>query len=230
MQAEIGVESERRVIPASRRRMRRLVAAASVTLMLVAAGCSSDPDDEDETSNRSSESSTTVADATTTTGDVADPSSTPTTATPGSESTLPAAEPVPDPGTADPVDINEPSTVASGASVRLVSFTSTQAEASLPGEVSGPAVVMVVEFTNGTSEPIDLDGVTVDLQHGDGISAGLVTSADHEALAGVLAPGEAASGSYLFTIPTDDRDEVTVSIKFAADEPRLFFAGSIADA
>lgn len=137
---------------------------------------------------------------------------------------------IPPPVTAAPVGIDDVAPFGNAVSARIVSVASTQAEAHVPGERSGPGVLVTVEMTNGSAAPINLDNVTVDLTDANGSSASRVTPTEPHDLAGDLAPGQTTTGEYLFAMPVDQRGSVTVRVKYSADTPVVIFAGSIADA
>ena len=130
---------------------------------------------------------------------------------------------------ADPVAIDETAEFGNGVEARLSSIESIEAEAFLPGEFSGPAVVVTVEVSNGSSETINLDTVTVDLVRGNNLSADPVTDPERTRLSGDLGAGETTSGDYVFTLAPDEREDVQVRIKYAAETPTVVFAGSVAD-
>jgi hypothetical protein len=128
---------------------------------------------------------------------------------------------------ADPVSIDEATSFGNGVAIRVASLEAVDATAQGPGEVSGPGVLVAVEITNGSSETINLDTVTVDLARDDGASASQLTLLDKPAFAGDLAAGESAVGSYVFTIDEAERSSVTLRVKYSAELPTVVFAGSV---
>jgi hypothetical protein len=46
---------------------------------------------------------------------------------------------------------------------------------------------------------------------------------------GELAPGASGEGTYVFSIPTEDRADVAVRVNYSPPEPTVIFQGSLAD-
>ena len=67
----------------------------------------------------------------------------------------------------------------------------------------------------------------MDLATAGGASASPVLAPDREPLAGELDAGGTRSGSYVFTLGADERDEVSVRIRYSGDTPTAVFAGSV---
>jgi len=136
----------------------------------------------------------------------------------------PASKPV-----VDPVAIDEVAEFGDGVTARLSAVEDVEVEAFMPGEVSGPGVAITLEISNGSTDPINLDNVTVDLVEPPDVSATLITTHEDTRLAGDLAPGDTGTGTYQFTIAVDARAEIAVRVTYAAPEPTVVFEGSLAD-
>ncbi|WP_101847519.1 hypothetical protein [Zhihengliuella sp. ISTPL4] len=105
--------------------------------------------------------------------------------------------------------------VAEGADILLARVEAVQGEAALAGETSGPAVRATVRIVNTGSEPLDLDYVAVNAYSGaDRAPAGTLTRPGGVPFEGMLSPGDAAEGVYLFTIPEEDREDVTLTVDY----------------
>ncbi|GGD00132.1 hypothetical protein GCM10011512_28720 [Tersicoccus solisilvae] len=99
----------------------------------------------------------------------------------------------------------------------------------LAGEIAGPAVRLTIQATNRGSEPVNLDLFVVNAYVGPELTpAGNVTQPGGRPFTGTLAPGADATGVYLFSIPTDQRGRVRVTVDYRAQEPRVVFEGSLA--
>lgn len=133
----------------------------------------------------------------------------------------------PDPGSLAPVDIAETAKFNTGVTVRVSAMEPTEAKAVLPGEIAGPAVLIKVELSNGSSKPIDLDGVAVTMTGTSG--APVISHIDPRAVpfSGTADPGSTASGSYLFRIDPDQRESVTLSVKYSSETPTAIITGSL---
>lgn len=131
---------------------------------------------------------------------------------------------------AGPVALDAAADVGDGVEVRLSRIEAVEAEATLPGEVGGPAVAVTVEVTNGSQDAIDLGHVTVDLVTGEGASAPPVLDPDHEPLTGELDAGDDRAGTYVFTLADEERADVSVRVRYSADSPTAVFTGSVRNA
>jgi hypothetical protein len=129
---------------------------------------------------------------------------------------------------AGPFAIDATGDFGNGVSARLSRIEAVNAEATLPGEFSGPAVALNVEVTNRSPRTISLDTVIVDLVYGDNVSASPVTDPSREHLSGDLAAGDTTAGGYVFTVAPEARDQVQVRIRYAAEDPTVVFTGSVA--
>lgn len=111
--------------------------------------------------------------------------------------------------------------------VSLTKVEPVQGEARLPGEVAGPAIRVTVRVQNGASKTLNLDNARVTAYYGaDDTPAGVLTVGGRE-LTGKLAPGDSADGVYLFTVPTEDRGNVRITVDTAAGVPVAVFTGKM---
>lgn len=146
--------------------------------------------------------------------------------------------------TAPPGDINEvvaPVPVTTNAAVpfnsvadfggqvtaSLTNVTAIDATAQLPGEIAGPAVAITIEIDNASAAAIGLDTVTVDLTDGAGNPTLPMTADPAAPLSGVLSPGEKRSGVYVFTVPVDARNQMSLTVSYSTGSPTVLFTGSI---
>jgi hypothetical protein len=202
-----------------------VVVGALVVLLLTVGGSD---DDAPGTAASSSPAASTPAAST---------SAAATSAAPASDTVVPAADtPVPTGPTSDadspppsltPVALDQPAAVGNGITARIVSLEPVEATAVGPGNVSGPALRVTVELTNGTAEAVSLAGVAVDLAAGpELVPASPVDDASAAPFAGTVAAGSTARGVYVFTIAEADRGDVTLSVGYEAGAPFLVFTGA----
>ena len=119
-------------------------------------------------------------------------------------------------------------TVGNGITAALPSIEAIQATATGPGNVAGPALRVTVSVTNGTDQPIGLDGVAVNLFLGaDRTPASPVDDPSARPFTGRLAAGLTATGVYVYTVPVDARDAVNVEVGYQAGAPLLEFTGPV---
>jgi hypothetical protein len=88
-------------------------------------------------------------------------------------------------------------------------------------------VAITIEITNGSDAEIELDNVTVDLTDATGASASPATPQGEQNLSGPLAVGASTSGTYLFTLPADDRADATLRVSYTTDAPTVLFTGNL---
>ncbi|MGY1699138.1 hypothetical protein [Geodermatophilus sp. SYSU D00766] len=173
-------------------------------------------------------------------GSAAAPSSATTAAEPSLEATVPGAEasaptedaqPVVDelPPGLPPVPLDQPADAGDGVTATVSSIEAVDGVGAGRGNVSGPALRVTVRITNGTPEAVDLGGVAVDLTHGaDAVPASPLDDPSQAPFAGSVEPGATAQGVYVFRVPPDDRDPVTVSVGYRAGAPFMVFTGPAA--
>ncbi|WP_194786112.1 DUF4352 domain-containing protein [Actinomyces haliotis] len=222
---------------------RRTAAGLGVVLLALGAGaCSSDSG-----SSASASSSATAASAGVTASDRAGdgatlaPVPTPTvTVTAGSTAAPSAAVAAPSDGASlvpgqagytqpesTPVALDKDQT-AGDVKVTLGRIISTKGVANGPGEVSGPALVVTVTLENTGSKDVDLAAASVTLSYGkDQTPATTFASMDEaKSVPATVAAGKSVTGSYVFAVPSDEQDDVTVDVVVTTDQPVAVFHGS----
>ena len=126
-----------------------------------------------------------------------------------------------------PVAFDEPAAVGDGITADVVSLEAVEASGTGPGNIAGPALRVTIRLTNGTAGPVSLDGVAVDLAHGEEqLPASPIGDPSSAPFAGSLQPSESREGVYVFTVPADDRELVTLSVGYQAGAPFMVFTGS----
>lgn len=203
-------------------RRRRLIAAAIAAVLLVALvvlvvvlGNDDDPTDEAAGSGTSSS-----ATATTDTS-VPTPNPTPTPTGPTDVvDQLPSALPE--------VPLDSPAAVGNGIVATLPEIESIEGTAVGPGNIAGPALRVTVRIENGTGQAVSLDGVAVNMYLGaDRSPASPLDDPSRSPFGGMLDAGGSADGVYVFSVPTDQRDAVTIEVGYQAGAPLLLFTGPV---
>ena len=215
--------------PPGRWDRRRLLLAAGAALLVVAllvvlALTRGDDTDRTPAAAGSSAPSTSPSAPSTGVGTTAPETSAPTTApapeTPvaGPDDQLPPA--------LEPVSLDAPGPVGDGTVVTLPAIEAIQGSGQGPGNVAGPALRVTVRVVNGGDREISVDGVAVNLSYGpDGAPASPLDDSSARPFTGRLAPGEEAEGVYVFSVPSNARDAVTVDVGYQAGAPRVLFVG-----
>ncbi|MGY1885443.1 MULTISPECIES: hypothetical protein [unclassified Blastococcus] len=171
--------------------------------------------------------------ATGTTGAAADPTSVAT------GTAVPPPPPTPEPtGPTEDVDelpaplpevaLEATADAGTGVTASLPSIRGIEGTATGPGNIAGPAVQVTVRVTNGTGEPLSVSGVAVNMYYSDDRTpASPLEDPSQRPLSGMLAAGESAEGVYVFSVPADSRDLVTVEVGYEAGAPLLLFTGPV---
>ena len=191
-----------------------MMAAAATAACLVGLACTSDDGGSSATSTTTSQ----ATGSTSSTASVPAPSE-PTTTGP------PATAPENGEGTDVAVNLLPPvargtaAPFGGGVTAVVTKVDTVEAEAGIPGETAGNASAVTVEIRNDSNEPVDLSQVTVSATYGDAVPAIENTRAPSEQLEGSVAPGDRATGVYLFRVSPEQQDSliVAVSAGFSAD-------------
>jgi len=113
-----------------------------------------------------------------------------------------------------------------GVRISVTEITGVTVEANTPGEVAGPAVAATVRFENDSGEPLDIGGAMVSLLDAAGNVAAPTTSAPAAPAFGTLDDGAEAEGTYVFLLPEDTRDDITLTVDYRAGAPVVVFHGA----
>jgi hypothetical protein len=115
-----------------------------------------------------------------------------------------------------------------GVSARLTAIDAIQGEAGGPGQVAGPALRVTVRILNGSSADISLDGVAVNLAYGaDNTPGSPIQDSSAAPFTGSLPAGDEAEAVYVFSVPEDSRDVVTVEVGYQPGAPLMIFSGAV---
>ena len=127
---------------------------------------------------------------------------------------------------ANPVPLESPASVAD-AQVKLA-VEAVNVEATVPGEISGPAVRVKVTTTAGSSA-LDLSGASVTATYGQDSTPAVMLTSDQQSqtLPDSVAAGSEATGVYDFAIPEGSRDQVVVRVYLNSQEPAAVFSGAV---
>lgn len=145
------------------------------------------------------------------------PSAPPTTPSPtvDPEFGAPVADTVPNDGTA---------AFGDGVTAHIAAQASITATGTVPGEVSGPAVQLDLELTNGTSSALDLTSVTVNVFYGpDRTPASPYHQPREEAFPASLAAGSSATARFVFNVPKDAQSSLVITVSTTPGGPLVVF-------
>lgn len=142
-----------------------------------------------------------------------------------------ASPPVTDPAEAlpvrDPVKPDAPVEIVPGVTVSLSPFEAVDGEAKVPGEIAGPSIRFTVTIDNRSKETADLTQAVVSAAYGDDQTPALpLTEPGSKPFPASVGAGEKATGTFVFTVPKDQRGVVTVTVDYLAGVPAAVFTGS----
>ncbi len=124
------------------------------------------------------------------------------------------------------VPIDAPAAVGNGIVATIASIEAIDGTAVGPGNIAGPALRVTVRIENGTAEAVSLDGVAVNMSYGtDRTPASPLGDPSQAPFSGMVDPGGSGEGVYVFSVPTDVRDLVTLEVGYQAGAPLLLFTG-----
>lgn len=204
-------------------RRRRLVIAAVAVVVVVLVALILVFQNDDETSDGSGTAAA-VTSAPTTARDTSvapsPPTPTPTGPTESVDELPPALAPVP---------LDAPASVGNGIVATLPQIEEIEGSAVGPGNIAGPALRVTVRIQNGTAGPVSVSGVAVNMYYGaDRAPASPLEEPSRRPFGGMVAAGASAEGVYVFSVPSDARDAVTVEVGYEAGAPLLLFTGPVA--
>jgi hypothetical protein len=109
--------------------------------------------------------------------------------------------------------------------VHVTGIRSATAQARGAGEVSGPGLVITLQFDNASAKTIDLGNVVVALADSKAAPGSPMSAPPAHPFSGKLAAGGHASAVYVFTIPKADRKPITLSVSYTSAAPVVVFSG-----
>lgn len=132
------------------------------------------------------------------------------------------------PPSLEPVALDAMADTGSGVTARLASIEAVTSQAGGPGQVAGPALRVTLRIKNGSSADISLDGVAVNLSYGKNNTPGSPAEDSASApFSGTLPAGDEAEAVYVFNVPEDSRDVVTVEVGYQPGAPLMVFSGPV---
>jgi hypothetical protein len=132
-----------------------------------------------------------------------------------------------DPGATTKVSLVQPALLSSKVTISIVSAKRQHVEATTPGEISGPAIVVTVRVTNGTTAALDLGSTVVSLVDAAGNLGQPTTAGAANPFTDTIAPGKSLDGVYVFGIPISGTNPIQISVSYAGGGPVAVFAGDV---
>ena len=129
--------------------------------------------------------------------------------------------------TLPPADIDDTVEPTEGFLMRLVSIQSFQAEAAVPGETSGPAILIEVRGRNKSGEVVDTSALIVNVYYGEDRAPANILVHPREDFPLQIAAGGVETGKYAFSVPKGERQHVIVEVDLGEALPVVLFEGAV---
>jgi hypothetical protein len=221
--------------PQGRRGWQRSIAASVLAVINLTigmtAGCSTEPSQRPPATSSSTQATPGPLGGTSTPATTG-PSSPPTSGatasargpSPGSTSETVSSRPQ---KSAAPVALGNRARFGSGLSTTVTPQRSRYVKADLPGQVSGPAVVLEVAVANSSDTAVDLNSTVVTVEDDRSTPGEQITSSPARRLPASVAPGQRVEWTYVFVVPEARRDPITVQVTISADLAVVTARGSV---
>lgn len=129
---------------------------------------------------------------------------------------------------AAPVPLEKAATVGSGLSVKVVGITAVQGTAEGIGEIAGPALQFSVEVANNSAQELPADSISLTLEYGkNNTPAAKLSGPGASDFPAVIAKDKSASGTFVFNVPVDERQQVRILVSLNASTPIAAFEGAV---
>ncbi|WP_426625430.1 hypothetical protein ACPPVW_05040 [Leifsonia sp. McL0607] len=112
-----------------------------------------------------------------------------------------------------------------GLTANVTSVEAYTATATRPGEVSGPAVKVTLKLVNDTGSDFPVSTATVNAYYGSASTPADPVQGDSASkpFTGTLKPGATATAVYVFTVPSADSGDVTLTLSDKAGAQLVVF-------
>ncbi len=125
------------------------------------------------------------------------------------------------------VPLDKTGDFGTGLTVRLSRIAAVKGKATAPGEIAGPAIKVTVIARNRADRAIDLNSVVVFVSFGTKHMPASELSEGARPLTGRLAPDKSQTGTYIYTVPEEERKKVRVEISYSSKAPTVAFEGPV---
>jgi hypothetical protein len=123
------------------------------------------------------------------------------------------------------VPLSSPADFGNRVTAKISEVKPINATAQGPGEIAGPAVAVSITLDNGSSKSINLTNVVMNLQDKAGTPSVPMSASPAKPFSGNLAAGAKATAVYVFALPKNHVNPVTVSFSYTTEAPVVLFVG-----
>jgi hypothetical protein len=128
-----------------------------------------------------------------------------------------------------PTAIDQPAPITPGLTAEISRVEAVDGTARGPGEVAGPSLRVTVTIANSTAADAPLNATVVSAYFGaDRTPAPELREPGGSPLPAVVGSGKTVTGVYIFTVPEDQRNKVTLMVDYSVSVAPLVFEGDVA--
>lgn len=129
-----------------------------------------------------------------------------------------------------PIDIEDPGAIKEGLTVQVTAVEAVDGTARGPGEVAGASVRITVTVINTSSAELTLRTAVVSCYFGpDRTPAQELREPGGRPLPELITANSAVDGVYIFTVPPDQRSDVTLLVDYSVDVVPVLFHGDLSE-
>lgn len=130
--------------------------------------------------------------------------------------------------TAAALPLTDTSKPEPGITVTVGKIEAVAGEGQGPGQIDGPAIRFTVTLINNGSTTILTDKVVVNVESGtDSVPAIELSAPGAASFPEATVPGETTSGTFVFLLPDEQRDQVRLFFNYQVSSPIVAFEGAV---
>jgi hypothetical protein len=130
------------------------------------------------------------------------------------------------PAAAPPVALDAAAEPVPGVVTTVGDLAAIEGVADGPGEVAGPALSFTVTVRNDTRAVVSLAAAVVTVASGSDLLPADQLATGSSPLPAEAGVGDTVTGTYVFTVPEERRDDVRITFDYLAGTPAVVFAGA----
>jgi hypothetical protein len=131
------------------------------------------------------------------------------------------------PAEAPEVDLDATAQPVPDVDVSLGGLEAVEGVADGPGEIAGPAISFTVTVENGTEAAVSLASTVVTVTSGEDLLPADQLATGSEPLPSEVPAGGTVTGTFVYTVPVERRDDVRITFDYLAGTPAVVFAGDV---
>jgi hypothetical protein len=113
--------------------------------------------------------------------------------------------------------------LSGGMTAKITDVTATDAKAVMAGQTAGSAIKVTIDLANTTGRDVSLAQVAVNAYYGSKSTPAIPLTDGATPFLGSLAAGKTMTGTYVFTVPTDQQSSTVITMTDSAGTPITVF-------